>query len=132
MQQKDDKLIYPKLSYEVNGILFSVHNEMGRYCNEKQYADAVEKKLQDSGIDYEREKKIPISFPGEIEGRNKVDFMVGNKIVVEIKAKRIISREEYYQTMRYLRASGKKLAILVNFRDKYLRPKRILNSTVAE
>jgi len=40
------KLIYPDLSYKINGILFTVHNELGRFCNEKQYADAIENFLK--------------------------------------------------------------------------------------
>jgi hypothetical protein len=66
-----DKLIYPELSYKINGILFSVHNEEGRYCNEKQYSDAIEQKLKKLNIIYEREKNLPKSFDGELVGRNK-------------------------------------------------------------
>ncbi len=127
-----DKLIYPELSYKINGILFSIHNELGRYCNEKQYSDAIEKKFKELKIVYEREKIIPPSFEGEIRGRNKVDFIVENQIIVEAKSKRIAGKDDYYQTRRYLEAFNKKLAILVNFRDKYLRPKRILNSHFKE
>jgi GxxExxY protein len=75
---------------------------------------------------------LPPSFENELSGRNKVDFVVEDKIVVEIKAKRVIEREDYYQVQRYLVAMNKKLGLLVNFRDKYLRPKRILNSKAPE
>jgi len=127
-----DKLIYPELSYKINGVLFSVHNELGRYCNEKQYADAIEKKIKELKHIYEREKNIPPLFNGEMKGRNKVDFIIENKIIIEIKSKRVMGRNDYYQTRRYLNAFNKKLAILANFRDKYLRPKRILNSDFKE
>ena len=127
-----EKPIYAEISYKITGILFAVHNELGRYRNEKQYADAVENYLKLYQIKYEREKIIPASFKGEFIGRNKIDFLVDNKIVLELKAKRILGKEEYYQTKRYLVAFGKKLALLVNFRDTFLKPKRILNSMVDE
>lgn len=123
------KLIYPDLSYKLTGILFAVHNELGRYCSEKQYSDCVENYLKKLGVQYEREKILPVSFDGELRGRNKVDFLVDNKIVLELKAGRFLGREEYYQMRRYLRAADKKLGILANFRERYLHPKRILNSS---
>lgn len=127
-----NKLIYPELSYKINGVLFSVHNESGRFCNEKQYCDLIEKYFQNLGLNYEREKTIPPSFEEEIRGRNKVDFFIDNKIILEVKTKRIISNEDYYQVKRYLVALNKKLGILVNFRQKYITPKRILNSSAKE
>lgn len=127
-----NKVIYPELSYKIIGILFSVHNELGQYCNEKQYADKIEFYLTKFSIKYEREKILDASFVGEKPGRNKIDFLVEDKIILEIKVRTIITREDYYQVRRYLRALNKKLGILVNFRDKYIRPKRVLNSSFKE
>jgi len=124
------KLIYPDLSYKLTGILFTTHNELGRFCNEQQYGDAIENYFKKFNLKYEREKNLPASFEGEIKGRNKVDFLIENKIVIEIKVKRILTKEDYYQLKRYLIALNKKLGLLVNFREKYLKPKRILNSNV--
>jgi GxxExxY protein len=125
------KLIYPEFSYKINGILFTVHNELGRFCNEKQYADAVEAYLKKFDIDYEREKVLPPSFENE-QKRNKVDFLIDGKIILEIKAKKILTRENYYQIKRYLIALNKKLGIIVNFKKRYIEPKRILNSLAKE
>lgn len=126
------RLIYEDLTYKINGILFKVHNKLGRYFNEKQYADLVEKYLNELKIENEREKILPRSFEGEEIGRNKIDFLVENKIVIEIKAKRIITREDYFQIRRYLSSLNKKLGILVNFHSRILHPKRILNSLAKE
>lgn len=90
-------LIYESLTYKINGTLFTVHNRLGSYCNEQQYADAIEEDFKRKDIQYEREKLLPKSFEGERAGRNKIDFLVGGKIVLEIKVKRIIGREDYYQ-----------------------------------
>lgn len=124
------KIIYPELSYKINGILYKTHNELGRFCNEKQYGDFIEKLLKEEKIKHEREKILPESFDGEHKGRNKLDFIIDDKIILELKAKRILPREDYYQAKRYLEALNLKLAMLVNFRDKYLKPRRILNSKV--
>ena len=120
------EIVYPELSYAIVGILFEVHNQLGRSKSERQYGDLIEKLLNGSHIHYEREKVLPESFEGEQRGRNKIDFLIDDKIVLEIKAKRMIVRDDYFQTMRYLQALNKRLAILVNFRQRYLSPRRLL------
>ena len=127
-----DKLIYPESSYKITGILFAVHNELGRFRNEKQYADAIESYLKQYEIPYKREEALPPSFEGEEKGRNKIDFLIASKIVLEIKAKPFVSNDDYRQVRRYLVALNRKLGILVNFRQRYIKPKRILNSLAKE
>jgi len=122
------KIIYKELSYQVNGMLFKVHNELGKYCNEKQVCDRIEQYFKDNNMNYKRELVLPSCFSGEMKGRNRIDFLVDDKIILEIKCKRYIGREEYYQVQRYLHAYNKKLGILVNFRDDRLEPNRVLNS----
>lgn len=129
LQNKD--VIYPELSFKINGILFGVRKNLGRYKNEKQYCDAIEDELKKNNIKYEREKVLPESFDGEQKGRNKIDFLVENEILLEVKAKQFITKEDYYQTRRYLDCLGKKLGILANMRRYYVSPKRILNSGVS-
>ena len=72
------KIIYPELSFKINGILFKTHNQLGRYCSEGQYSDFVEKLLKESNLRYEREKILPPIFDGEKTGRNKTDFLIEN------------------------------------------------------
>ena len=127
----EEKVIYPELSFVLVGIFFEAHNELGRYCNEKQYCDLIESKLKERKINYEREKILEKYFPEEKAGRHKIDFLIENKIIIEVKATNYIGREGYFQTRRYLGVLNKKLAILVNFRDKFLRPRRILNSSAS-
>ena len=110
-------LVFPELSYKICGLLFNVHNSLDHYCNEKQYSDAFEHLLIEKHIKYEREK----------QARNKVDFIIDDCLVVEFKSKRVLTKEDYYQVKRYLIAFNKQLGLLVNFRDKFLKPRRILN-----
>lgn len=73
---------------------------------------------------------FPSSFEGEKSGRNIADFVIEDKIVVELKARSIVLKEDYFQVQRYLTSSNKKLGILFNFRQKYIRPKRIINTKI--
>lgn len=120
-------IIYPKLSYEITGICFQAHNELGRFAKEKQYADRLEQLLQEKKIIYIREVKIPFRLKEDKIFGNKADFIIENKIILECKAKNFITREDYYQVQRYLKASKIKLALIVNFRMIYLKPKRVIN-----
>ena len=82
-----ETLIYPESSYKINGILFAVHNELGRYKNEKQYGDLIEKYLEKERILYDREKILPVSFEQEKPGRSRVDFLIEDKIIWRLKIK---------------------------------------------
>ncbi len=117
--KKGGEIIYPELSYTLTGILFATHNEVGQYAREKQYGDLVEKKLKENQLKFKRECQIGGSG-------NVVDFVIEDKIVIELKAKRILNKEDYEQVQRYLQESQLKLGLLVNFRDKFIKPSRIV------
>ncbi len=123
-----DKVIFKELSYKICGLCFDVHNELGRFRNEKQYADALEKLFRDCKISYNREYVLPASFDGEQRGRNQVDFLIEDSIILDLKAKTVITRDDYFQMKRYLSSANKKLGILVNFHQKFLVPQRVINS----
>ena len=116
---KRSKLIYGKLTYIINGICFEAHNELGRYSKEKQYSNYLEKRFKEEGLKYSREFSIG-------DTGNIIDFVIDNKILLEIKAKRLITKADYYQVQRYLQITDLKLGLLINFRNLYLRPKRII------
>ncbi len=116
------KILYPELSYTITGLCFEVQNTLGRFAREKQYCDALESKLKDKGINYVREYTV-------INTGNRLDFIVDGTIILEIKALPFIGKDEYYQTKRYLDILNLELALLINFRDKYLKPQRVLRNS---
>ncbi len=112
-------MIYKELSYKLNGILFATQNELGPYAREKQIGDVIERLLKENKVPYLRE--CPIGNSG-----NTLDFLIDNKIVLELKSVRVLSRNDYEQVQRYLQATQMKLGVLVNFRNQYLKPIRIV------
>ena len=113
------KVIYPELSYTITGILFAVHNELGQYAREKQYGDLLEKKFKEINLPYKRE--ILIS-----DSRNVLDFIIDDKIILELKTVRMITKDNYRQIQNYLQSTNIKLGLLINFRSKYLKPIHII------
>lgn len=116
---KNNKLIHPELSYLITGICFEVHNQTGRYAREKQYCNALENKFRALAIPYKRE--LIVGQTG-----NRLDFLIDDKIIIEVKAKRIITREDYYQIERYLQILNKPLGLIINFQNRYLKPYRVI------
>jgi GxxExxY protein len=123
--KKDIKILYPELSYSLNGIFFKIHRELERYCKEKQYADALERELEGKNLRYTREERAVKEdyFTGNI-----TDFIVEDCVVIELKAKKFVTKEDFYQVKRYLISLNKKLGLLVNFRDDFIKTKRVLNN----
>lgn len=124
------KLIYPELSYRIVGILFKVHSELGGKYQEKYYQRAVAKLFDSDGLTYKREVPVDLNFRGEKIGKYFLDFVLDNKIVLELKATPFLHPEDFRQVLAYLKANGLKLGILANFRGRKLVYKRVLNSEI--
>ena len=85
----------------------------------------MENILKREAIIFEREKVLPVEIIDN-QQTNRVDFIIDEKILVDIKAKDCITKNDYRQMQRYLDASKKKLGILTNFRNRYLHPIRVI------
>ncbi len=122
-------LLYEDLTYQLNGAAIDVNKALGCGFLEKVYQEAFAIALAERGIKFQREKKIPISFHGhELSTPYICDFMVEDKIIVELKAVKPIEDIHKAQLLNYLRAAKLKLGLLYNFNDLIVRPERVLNS----
>src|SRR3989338_5982140 len=121
------ELVEGELSYRVTGICFSIHNELGRFLTEKQYCDALAVRLKEQKISFTREPDLDTKFHDEVLKIGRPDFVIEKTIILDVKAKKFITKADYNQMMKYLTLLKKELGLIVNFRASFLKPKRILN-----
>lgn len=120
-------IVYPELSYQLMGILFKVHNKLGPNYQEKYYQRAIAEELNSQGFKYKREKMVPVRYANKNIDRYFLDFVIEDKIVLEVKVGEFFKRKYLTQVLDYLSATNLKLAILVSFRGEKLFYKRIIN-----
>ncbi len=120
-------LIYPELSYKIIGVLFDVFNELGYQYQEKYYQRAMGQAFKDLGISFKEQVSSSIEFKGNFIGRYIYDFLVDNKIIIEIKRGDRFSVNDIRQLSAYLKREGLMLGILARFSSKSLKFKRIIN-----
>lgn len=127
MPTNSTNVLYPELSYTLAGILFEVHNKLGTRYQEKHYQRAIEIKLKQLNIPYQREVRTEVEFEGEKLGAIAVDFVVDGKIALEVKAVPHLLPKDTSQTIRYLKALKVRLGLLANFHTGRLELRRIIN-----
>ncbi len=101
---------------------------MGYGYQEKYYQRAVAIELVRAGIRYTREMEGPLNYGEELIGKYFLDFVVENKVVLEIKISRFFNQQDIHQIMSYLKSSNLPLGILVLFTKEGVKYKRILNN----
>ena len=109
------------------GISFEIHNTSGSGFLEIVYKDALELELKKRGIDYQREKEYLVKYK-EIILPHKfyADFVVYDSVILEIKAKEGIAGVHFAQVINYLRLSGSKVGLILNFGGTSLEIKRFV------
>ena len=106
MNKRED-LIYPELSYGIVGILFDVYNEVGFGHKESFFQKALAKNFTELGFEFKEQLRCKIKYKGEELGLYILDFLIFDKIILEIKAKDFITKEDYYQMKRYLEIASR-------------------------
>lgn len=120
-------LIYKKESFDIIGKCMEVHNELGHGFLEVVYKDALEIVFKECGIWYEREKPYEVWFREQLlPHKFYADIVVEDKIILEVKCTSKITEEHIAQTINYLKVSGLKLALLINFGRGRLEYKRLV------
>ncbi|QTE24089.1 GxxExxY protein [Polaribacter cellanae] len=122
-----NKLLYKEDTYKIIGICMEVHNELGKGFSEVVYGDALEIEFIDNNISYTREKKFNINYKGNILAHQyKSDFIIDDKIVLEIKAIQCLTSAHTKQTLNYLAVSKLKIGLLINFGEDSLKYNRVI------
>lgn len=119
---------YSDLTHKIIGCAMSVHNALGNGFQEVIYQRALAIEFGKAGIVFQREKEMSIEYDGRNIGTRRVDFLVDNKVMVELKAVTKIEEVHWAQTINYLEAYGLEVGLLVNFGGKKLEFKRFVNS----
>ena len=126
--EEGDKILHRDLSYKVQGILLETRRIYGPGHKEKVYCNIIAELLHANNIKYKREASFNIisKLTGEIVGTYRPDFVVEDRIVLEVKAVDIIPKNFIDQIYSYLKVSDFELGIFVNFRSPRLYIKRII------
>jgi len=121
------KLIYKEESYNIIGKCFKVHGELGHGFLEVVYKDALETEFAQNAVAFGREVQFDVFYNGtKLHHKFFADFTVYNKIILEVKAADGLNDTFFGQCRNYLKVSGYRLALLVNFGTPELQFKRII------
>lgn len=118
--------LYEQESYNIRGACFDVYKTFGGAFKEKAVDRALTKALEKRGLKVDNQKRIDICFEGEKVGAYVPDKIVNNRILLEIKAKSFLTKQDIDQFWKYLRGSEYKLGFLINFSPTKLEIKRIV------
>ncbi|MCQ2222579.1 MAG: GxxExxY protein [Bacteroidaceae bacterium] len=122
------EILYKALSYALTGAIYEVSHVLGPGLLEKCYQEALEIELEVRGLPFEREKSFDLFYKDKLLNAKYIaDFVVDNKIIVELKSVSDILPEHRAQLINYLRISGLKLGLLVNFKNRKVDIERLTN-----
>ena len=121
-------IIHAELSYRIMGAIFAVHKELGPGFVESVYEKALVEEFRRSHLKFEQQKPVNIDYKGIRVESHKMDLIIEDKIVLELKTVDRFCTQHSAQLLSYLKATGYKLGILVNFSKAEVEYKRILNS----
>jgi GxxExxY protein len=119
-----ENLLFADLTYKIIGAAMEVHKTLGPGFLEAIYETVLAYELKQLRLTFERQKALAVHYKGMIIGDYKPDFIVENKVVVELKAQRALSTVDEAQLINYLKATGLRVGLLFNFGTKSLQPIR--------
>jgi len=119
-------IVYSDLSYQIMGAVFEVHKKLGPGFLESVYQKALIEELSGRGMNVETERVIDLIYKDKKTGAHRLDLVIEDKVVVELKTVEGFSIHHKAQLTSYLKASGYKLGILVNFSKAKVEYRRVL------
>jgi GxxExxY protein len=121
------------LTKKIIGACYEVHNKLGPGFVEKIYLNALKSALTNSGLDYQVEKEFWVSFDDRKVGKFRADLVIENKVIVELKATEgRLSKIFESQVISYLKASGLKAGLLVNFGNRRCQIRRLMLTHISD
>jgi GxxExxY protein len=120
------KIIYKELSYKIIESVLKVHNTLGCGFLEKVYENALVIELKMEGIRFKQQEPIKVLYRNQVVGEYVSDILIEEKIILELKTVDEISNIHEAQIINYLKATGVKLGIIINFAKPKLEYKRIV------
>jgi GxxExxY protein len=122
------EIIEKDLSYAIIQAAFEVHNTLGPGFPESIYDEAMARELAARKIKIERQKKIAIRYKDDSIGEFILDNIADERVILEYKAVSEIARIHEQQALSYLKATGLKLAIVINFGAERVQSNRVVNT----
>lgn len=114
----DDKILFKDECYALNGAIFEVYRELGCGFLEAVYQECLAKEFTLKGIPFVAQPELTLSYKEQpLLQTYRPDFVCFNKMIVELKAVKAIAPEHQAQVLNYLKATGYRLGLLVNFGD---------------
>jgi len=110
-----------ELAEKVIGMCLRVHTELGPGMNETVYVRACQLEFEENGVSYDSERGVPIRYRGKLICTQRIDLLVESQLIVEAKAVERIHPVHVAQAVSYLRATGLRLALVINFNVPALR-----------
>ena len=121
--------LHHDLTSSIIGACYTTHKELGPVFLEKVYQEALSIIFQEEGIIYEREKHLPIMFRGKLMACDYIaDYVIDNKIILEIKAVKELEPIHEAQVVNYLKATGYQIGLLINFGSEKLQIRRLASN----
>jgi GxxExxY protein len=122
----EENIIYKELSYKITKLALEVHNELGCGFLEKIYENAMMMLFEREKISARQQAPADVFFHEKVIGEYFADILVDNKIILELKTVDAISNAHIAQVLNYLRATGIKLGIIMNFGNPKFTYKRLV------
>lgn len=104
-----------ELTYKIRGCVFEVYRHLGAGFLESVYQKALARELQQAGLTVASEVPVVIHYKGEPLAEHRLDLLVENSVIIELKAQKTLPLSAEPQLINYLKAAGKELGLLVNF-----------------
>ena len=120
------RYLYSASTDKIISLAINVHKKLGPGFIEKIYEKALEHELEKSKINFKKQKQIKVKYDDVLLGDQRLDFLINNEVIVELKAVSEINEIHLAQMISYLKAASMKVGLILNFAKNKLGIKRVV------